>query len=55
MADIPSNNILAELASSATNKSGGEQIVLQDAWLQRYETVDVFQMSVRLLSKTNHC
>lgn len=54
MANIPSNNTLAEFASSASNKSGGEQAALQDVWLQHQETADTFQMSVGSLCKTNH-
>lgn len=54
MANILSNNILAEFASSASNKSGGEQAVLQDVWLRHHETADAFQMSVRSPCKTNH-
>lgn len=55
MANIPSNNILAEFTTSASNKSGAEQTVLQEVWLRRHETADAFQMSVRSLCKTNHC
>lgn len=55
MANIPSNNTLAEIASSASNKSEREQTVLQDTWLLHHEAADAFQMSVRSLRNTNHC
>jgi len=54
MANIPSNNILAEFASSASNKGGGEQTLPRDVWLRCHETADAFQMSIRSLGKTSH-